>query len=94
MNDNKHWQILTLKRERGVSGHSPDTPMFSLDPGAAKEVVTDSPVWRVAWNLTGTVLATSSEDGTLQLWRRDFSGEWVAVQTIPRQFGEEFRSNY
>lgn len=42
-----------------------------------------SPVWRVAWNATGTVLATSGDDGTLSLWRKDFAGQWKMVQNLP-----------
>ena len=38
------------------------------------EVEAPSSVWRVAWNATGTVLATSTESGDLDLWRRDFKG--------------------
>jgi nucleoporin SEH1 len=41
-----------------------------------------SPVWRVAWNATGTILATSGDDGTLSLWRKDFSGVWKVVQNM------------
>jgi nucleoporin SEH1 len=37
----------------------------------------------VAWNVTGTVLAASGEDGTLSLWRRDFAGKWINVQNLP-----------
>ncbi len=48
--------------------------------GSSKTIPTHSEIWRVAWNATGTVLATSSEDGSVGLWRRDFSGEWVNVQ--------------
>ena len=44
---------------------------------------TSSEIWRVAWNATGTVLATSSEDGTLALWRRNIHGEWKNVETLP-----------
>ena len=47
------------------------------------EGASPSEVWRVAWNCTGTVLATSAEDGTLSLWRRDFSEQWVNVQNLP-----------
>lgn len=47
------------------------------------ESTTKSNVWRVAWNATGTVLATSAEDGTLSLWRRDFAGAWINVQNLP-----------
>jgi len=39
-----------------------------------------SQVWRVAWNATGTILATSGDDGALSLWRKNFDGQWDAVQ--------------
>ena len=42
-----------------------------------------SSVWRVAWNATGTVLSTSSEDGSLRMWRKDFAGNWRCVQELP-----------
>jgi nucleoporin SEH1 len=42
-----------------------------------------SAVWRVSWNATGTVLATSAEDGQLSLYRKNFAGDWVVVQTLP-----------
>ena len=32
---------------------------------------------------TGTVLSTSSEDGSLSLYRRDFVGNWRSVQDLP-----------
>ena len=41
-----------------------------------------SPVWRVAWNATGTILATSGDDGALSLWRKNFDGKWISVQEI------------
>jgi nucleoporin SEH1 len=47
------------------------------------ETADGSAVWRVAWNATGTVLATSAEDGVLSLYRKDFKGDWVCVQTLP-----------
>jgi len=34
-------------------------------------------VWRVAWNVTGTMLASTGDDGTARLWKADFAkGEW------------------
>ena len=51
-----------------------------------------SNVCRVAWNATGTVLATSAEDGTLSLWRKNFNGEWVNVQNIAS--GLKTKMNY
>jgi nucleoporin SEH1 len=36
-----------------------------------------SEVWRVQWNLTGTVLATSGDDGAVRCWAREAgSGQW------------------
>jgi len=31
-------------------------------------------VWRVGWNLTGTTLAASSENGQVKMWKLDFQG--------------------
>ena len=44
--------------------------------------INNSPVWRVTWNATGTVLAASLDDGSLSLWRRNFANEWVEIQTL------------
>lgn len=51
----------------------------------------NSPVWRVAWNATGTVLATSGDDGTMRLWRKSHAGLWQVVQELP--FGDECLNN-
>jgi nucleoporin SEH1 len=40
-------------------------------------------IWRLVWNATGTVLAASAEDGSISLWRKDYSGRWANIQNIP-----------
>eukprot|EP00455_Lapot_gusevi_P030068 TRINITY_DN3225_c0_g1_i5.p1 TRINITY_DN3225_c0_g1~~TRINITY_DN3225_c0_g1_i5.p1 ORF type:complete len:176 (-),score=27.22 TRINITY_DN3225_c0_g1_i5:30-557(-) len=35
-----------------------------------------SEVWRVEWNVTGTILASSGEDGMVRLWKQDMMGQW------------------
>ena len=60
--------------------------ILSYDAGSSETIETTSPVWRVAWNVTGTVLATSGEDGTLSLWRKNFAGKWNNVQNLPSGF--------
>jgi len=38
-----------------------------------------SEVWRVSWNVTGTMLASSGDDGVARLWKADFKGQWHQV---------------
>lgn len=42
----------------------------------------DNPVWRLSWSLTGNILAVSSGDGDVTLWKRDLSGDWNKVSTV------------
>ncbi|CAM9768876.1 unnamed protein product, partial [Heterosigma akashiwo] len=39
-------------------------------------------VWRVRWNVTGTVLASSGDDGQVKLWRTDYQASWQCISSI------------
>jgi nucleoporin SEH1 len=39
-------------------------------------------VWRCAWNVTGTVLASSGDGGIVQLWKSNFRNEWKCVGEV------------
>ena len=41
----------------------------------------NSEVWRVEWNVTGTLLASSGDDGQVRLWRASLQGTWA--QYVP-----------
>ncbi|XP_055344170.1 nucleoporin SEH1-like [Paramacrobiotus metropolitanus] len=41
-----------------------------------------SRVWRVSWNITGTILASSGDDGCIRLWRADHVGVWNCMTVI------------
>jgi nucleoporin SEH1 len=40
-------------------------------------------IWRVQFNVTGTVLASSGEEGVVRLWKSTFRGDWKEVKAIP-----------
>jgi len=39
-------------------------------------------IWRVEFNVTGTVLASSGEEGVVRLWKSTFRGDWKEVKSI------------
>jgi len=41
-----------------------------------------STVWRVAWNVTGTILASSGDDGRVRLWKGNYMGNWKCISTM------------
>lgn len=41
-----------------------------------------SSVWRVCWNITGTILATSGDDGQVKLWKANYLDHWKCISTL------------
>jgi len=39
-------------------------------------------VWRVEWNATGTILASSGDDGILRFWKSNFRDQWKKMLEI------------
>ena len=39
-------------------------------------------VWRVSWNMTGTILSSAGDDGKLRLWKCSYLNEWKCMSVI------------
>lgn len=44
---------------------------------ATKLPAFDAPVWRVSWSVTGNMLAVSSGDNKVTLWKESLDGKWT-----------------
>ncbi|KAL1919237.1 uncharacterized protein VTP21DRAFT_1929 [Calcarisporiella thermophila] len=42
----------------------------------------EAEVWRVEWNITGTILTSSGDDGKLRLWKCGYDGVWQCASII------------
>ncbi len=42
----------------------------------------DAPVWRVSWSVTGNVLAVSSGEHKVTLWKEGVDRRWVQVSSV------------
>ena len=43
----------------------------------------NSEVWRVQWNITGTILASSGDDGYVRMYQIDHQdNSWKCIRTI------------
>jgi len=42
----------------------------------------DGPVWRVSWSVTGNILAVSSGDSSVTLWKEGLDGSWTEVSRV------------
>jgi len=73
-------RVYTFPREKKAKKHDEDDS--DSDQVDVKELEVDGDVWRLDWNETGTMLATSGEDGRVGMWKADFEGVWHKVENV------------
>ncbi len=39
-------------------------------------------MWRVCWNTTGTIVASSGDDGQVRLWKSNYMDNWKCVASL------------
>lgn len=42
----------------------------------------EAPVWRVSWSVTGNVLAVSTGDQKVSLWKQAIDEQWIQISSI------------
>lgn len=42
----------------------------------------ESQVWRLSWNVTGTILCSSGDDGCVRLWKANYLGSWKCIAVL------------
>jgi protein transport protein SEC13 len=56
--------------------------IISLGDWTATTLSFDAVAWRVSWSLSGNILAVSTGDNKVSLWKERLSGGWENVKTI------------
>ncbi|EDV25901.1 uncharacterized protein TRIADDRAFT_24138, partial [Trichoplax adhaerens] len=44
----------------------------------------DKPIWHVSWSVTGNILAVSSSDNKVSLWKEGLNGDWVCIDDVKK----------
>jgi len=64
------------------AGNNATATGSGLQLESSQKLDTEADAWRCAWNVTGTVLASSGDSGVVKLWKSDFRGNWKCVSDV------------
>lgn len=82
------WAPTLLPNENIVASCSEDKSVLIWKQSGADAKWTstalqfEAPVWRVSWSVTGHLLAVSSGDSDVTLWKESLDGQWSQVSTV------------
>lgn len=77
----KEVTILTLKPIRKEIASQGIGTKFEVKQ-MAKFEDHNSQVWRLGWNVTGTILASSGDDGCVRLWKANYLDNWKCISVM------------
>lgn len=84
------WAPSSLMNKSLVASCSEDGSVIVWEGSSEKDVVMepkmlhrfDAPVWRLSWSITGNILAVSSGDGDVTLWKQMLDGDWKQISSV------------
>ncbi|CAK7262591.1 GTPase-activating protein S13 [Sporothrix epigloea] len=75
--------IASASQDMTVRIWTADAQAPAANGGWTSKVLTfDAAVWRVNWSLSGNVLAVSTADNKITMWKENLKGEWESVKTM------------
>ncbi|KAK8380961.1 hypothetical protein O3P69_008106 [Scylla paramamosain] len=78
----KDVRVVTLRPVKQESAQSQGNSMSFEVRQAGQFDDHNSTVWRVSWNATGTILASSGDDGCVRLWKANYLDIWRCISTM------------
>ncbi|CAH0713076.1 unnamed protein product, partial [Brenthis ino] len=84
----KDVRIIKLEPIPETSGASNGSVRFKSEVVAAFDDHMSN-VWRVSWNVTGTLLASSGDDCCVRLWKMQYMNQWKCCAVLRGEAGAE-----
>ena len=77
----KDVHIVAIKPVKEKSAQSANQTIIDKPEVAVVVTLTEheTQVWRVVWNLTGTILSSSGDDGKVLLWKANYLDNWKSI---------------
>ncbi|XP_045193806.1 nucleoporin SEH1-like isoform X4 [Mercenaria mercenaria] len=72
--------IEPLRRDATLSGQTGLTKFELRQVGDFNDH--DSQVWRICWNVIGTVLVSSGDDSCVRMWKGNYLGNWKCISVM------------
>ncbi|KAG2185711.1 hypothetical protein INT43_002146 [Umbelopsis isabellina] len=74
--------LASCSQDKTVLIWTQDTPTSKWVKKSLRQEKFPDVVWRVSWSLSGNILAVSSGDNKVTLWKENLSGDWECVSEL------------